>query len=282
MNYTELTCFVSSEDGLSEVLVALLGEEGYEMFEDFDAGVKAYIRTPDYDSTIVNQLQNGEFLNGLSIPCEVRIIPETNWNEVWESNFQPVVVGGELLVRAEYHPAMAEYPLELIVQPRMAFGTGHHATTYLILEKLLKTDLKGQSVLDMGCGTGILAILASKLGAGPVKAVDIDPNSVENTIVNCKVNQTNEIVVLEGTMASVAEATFDIIIANINRNIVLADLPLYAKGLVNGGTLFTSGFYMSDLPMVVEVAKGCGLVLDTHSVKDDWCCAVFNHKQNVN
>jgi ribosomal protein L11 methyltransferase len=275
MNYTELTCFVSPADGLSEVLVALLGEAGYEMFEDFESGVRAYIRSSEFNPTIVNQIESGDFLNGQSIKCELKEIAGTNWNEVWESNFQPVLVGGKLLVRAEYHATMAEYPLELIVQPRMAFGTGHHATTYLMLEGLLKTDLKGKSVLDMGCGTGILAILASKLGASLIKAVDIDPNSVENTIVNCSVNDTTNIEVEEGTMASIAFSTYDVLIANINRNIILADLSLYARSLAKGGVLFTSGYYVSDLPMITEAAIHNGLTLEHYSVKDDWCCAIF-------
>lgn len=275
MDYIELTCQTGNQSGTDEPLIALLGEAGYEMFEEFDGGLKAYIAQANFKESLLTDLANGVFLPGVNISCSFMLIPHRNWNEVWESNFEPVVISDRLLIRAEYHSTNPNIGMELVVQPRMAFGTGHHATTHQMLERMLEVDFSGKSVLDIGCGTGILAILAKKLGASNVLAVDFDPNSVENTIENCRVNQVDGVQVNEGTMADVGSDKFHIILANINRNIILQDLTLYEKHLMNGGTLFTSGYYLEDLPLITDAAIGIGLNQITSSSKDNWCCTLF-------
>ncbi|MFM2190035.1 MAG: ribosomal protein methyltransferase [Bacteroidota bacterium] len=275
MTYIELTCNTPEMPEMGEVLIALLGDEGFEMFEEFEGGIKAYIQTGAFDHQILERLTSGEFVLNTPIPCEAVEVPDRNWNEVWESNFQPVIVGQKLLVRAEYHNPDPSIPFELIVQPRMAFGTGHHATTFQMMEWMLKMDFTGLQVMDMGCGTGILAILASKLGASKVLAVDFDPNSVENTAVNCLANDVHNVVSMEGTMQTVDDSTYDFVLANINRNIILSDLPLYKKSMKPDALLFTSGYYIDELPMIEEKASEQGLVLVNHSVMDKWCCALF-------
>jgi ribosomal protein L11 methyltransferase len=165
--------------------------------------------------------------------------------------------------------------MELIVHPKMAFGTGHHATTHQMLEQMLEIDFTGKSVLDIGCGTGILAILARKLGASFVMAVDFDPNSVENAKENCVVNQVDAIQVIGGTMADVGETRFDIILANINRNIILQDMTLYGRHLVEGGLLFTSGYYETDLSLVVNAGRNADLESVATQSMEKWCCTLF-------
>lgn len=275
MTYIELTCHTPDLPEMGEVLIALLGEEGFEMFEEFEGGIKAYIQSNAFDHQIIERLTSGDFVLNTPIKCDALEVPDRNWNEVWESNFQPVVVGQKLLVRAEYHNPDPSIPFELIVQPRMAFGTGHHATTFQMMEWMLKMDFKGLHVLDMGCGTGILAILASKLGASELLAVDIDPNSVENTAVNCITNSVENVVSMEGTMQSVGNKKYDVVLANINRNIILNDLPLYKNSMRPDAVLFTSGYYFEELPMIQLKASEQGLSLINHSVMDQWCCALF-------
>ena len=282
MTYIELTCQTHDLPGMGEVLIALLGDEGFEMFEEFEGGVKAYIPSKAFDNRIVELLQSGEFVFNTPISCQANEVPDRNWNEVWESNFQPVVVGQKLLVRAEYHNSDPSIPFELIVQPRMAFGTGHHATTFQMMEWMLKMDFIGLKVLDMGCGTGILAILASKLGATNILAVDIDPNSVENTTVNCLANDVHNVVSIEGTMQNIEDNDYDVVLANINRNIILNDLPLYQKCMKPDALLFTSGYYFEELQMIEGKASESGLTLIDHSVMDRWCCAVFKSVSNNN
>ncbi|MFM7767781.1 MAG: 50S ribosomal protein L11 methyltransferase [Bacteroidota bacterium] len=193
-----------------------------------------------------------------------------------------MVVGQKLLVRAEYHNPDSSIPFELIVQPRMAFGTGHHATTFQMMEWMLKMEFNGLNVLDMGCGTGILAILASKLGAEKVLAVDIDPNSVENTYVNCIANEVHNVVSMEGTMQIIDGNSYDVVLANINRNIILNDLPLYQKCMKPDAMLFTSGYYIDELPMIEAKATEVGLSIVDHSVMDRWCCTIFKSVSRKN
>jgi len=196
---------------------------------------------------------------------------------LWESNFQPVVIGKEIYIRAEYHQPDPSFKHELVIQPRMAFGTGHHATTSLVLESMLFIDFVDKKVLDMGCGTGILAILASKMGAKRLLAVDIDPNATENTQVNCSRNQVENIQVVTGVGTAAGDEQFDIVLANINRNIILEDLPLYKNNLLPGALLITSGYYESDLGVIKERAASLGLELLDFKVSENWCRATFKN-----
>jgi len=273
MEYMELDCRVTPGGENTEILIAYLGAIGYSMFEETEYGVKAYI-----DRNLFSQLE----LDGIPPLLEEATIefkasePEhKNWNEEWEKNFQPVIIGKDIYVRAEYHTPDPTARFELIIHPRMAFGTGHHATTSLVMEHMLSIDFKGKRVLDMGCGTGILAILAEKMGASEILAIDNDVNAVENTVVNCDINNATQVIAKHGDATTPGDEVFDIILANINRNIILEDLPLYTKNLAAGGTLITSGYYLEDLPMIREKAKSNNLSYTSHSSLDNWCRATF-------
>ena len=273
MEYMELDCRVTPTGENTEILIAYLGAIGYSMFEETDYGVKAYI-----DKNLFSQLElDGipPMLEDVTVEFTATVPEHKNWNEEWEKNFQPVIVGSDIYVRAEYHEPKPETRFELIIHPRMAFGTGHHATTSLVMEHMLSIDFKGKKVLDMGCGTGILAILAVKMGAGFVVAIDNDANAVENTEVNCTINQASQVIAKHGDATTPGNDVYDIILANINRNIILEDLPLYTKNLAPGGLLITSGYYLEDLPQIREKAKSNNLSYTSHSSLDNWCRASF-------
>ncbi|MBL7923744.1 MAG: 50S ribosomal protein L11 methyltransferase, partial [Bacteroidia bacterium] len=205
------------------------------------------------------------------------IIPWKNWNEEWEKQYQPEIIGGKIYVRAEFHPPNPGFPLEILIQPKMAFGTGHHPTTSQVMEMMLDMDFKNKKVIDMGCGTGILCILAMKLGAQSALAIDNDPNAVENTRDNLIKNQIQHTLVLEGDSSSLKDKSCDVFIANINRNIILNDLESYVHCLRPGAELLTSGYYLQDLPLVRKKAESLGLVFSGYTVNKDWCCARFKY-----
>jgi ribosomal protein L11 methyltransferase len=275
MEYLELDCRVHPGGDNTEILIAYLGAIGYSMFEETDYGVKAYIETELFSQEELDSIPILNEPERVRIDYSVAVPEKRNWNQEWESNFQPVFIGKEIYVRAEYHQPDTSAPFELIIQPRMAFGTGHHATTSMIMEAMLDIEMDGKTVLDMGCGSGILAILASKMGAASVTAVDNDPNAVENAALNCTINKTIDIIVLQGDAATPGKTLFDVILANINRNIILNDLQQYAGNLVEKGLLVTSGYYIEDLPVIAEKAKLYGLSYKDHATLDNWCRTTF-------
>lgn len=274
MEYIELDCTVTPGGENIEILIAFLGAVGYSMFEETEQGVKAYIDKELFSQVNVDTIP---LLNDDDVQVTYQvIIPENkNWNEEWEKNFKPVIIGKDIYVRAEYHEPDPSARFELIIHPRMAFGTGHHATTSLVMEHMLDLDLNGKRILDMGCGTGILAILATKMGASTVIAIDNDPNAVENAKVNCEINNASSVNVYKGDGNSAGSDGYDVIIANINRNIILEDLPAYVAVLKTGGLLVTSGYYMSDLPAIKLKASACGLTFKSNSESESWCRATF-------
>ena len=275
MDYIELDCKGIPGGDNIDILVAYLAGIGFSMFQETDEGVKAYIDVKLFDQ---NELDGIPFITDnkdVNITYSVAAAEKKNWNEEWESNFKPVVIGKEIYVRAEYHLADPSFKYELVIQPRMAFGTGHHATTSMMMDAMLKIDFKNRTVLDMGCGTAILAILAEKLGAVSLTGIDNDPNAVENAVLNCSINGAKNIIVLLGDATTSGNETFDIILANINRNIILEDLPLYKKNLNPGGILMLSGFYLADLEIITEKANSLNLNLQSHQMLNDWCQANF-------
>ncbi len=253
--------------------MAHLANMGFEMFEETDTGLKAYIPSKDFTEAMESDLVPDYITSGVKFSKQ--LIKNENWNAVWESNFEPELIAGKVYVRADFHPPQNQYEFQLVIQPKMAFGTGHHPTTALVIELMLQLNFIGKSVLDMGCGTGILAILAEKLGAESVLAIDNDENAVINTKENIFKNACHQISVEQGDAKTPGIKYFNLIIANINRNIILNDLPLYAANLMVGGEIVFSGFYEKDLVMIQETAEELNLEYQKHLIKNEWCCAYF-------
>ena len=275
MNYTELNLQLNPLELFGEMLTYQLGEVGFEMFEDTPKGFKAYIQTANFNEDAVIEIIEGIKELNCELSYTIKDIPWQNWNAEWEKNYQPEIIGNKIYVHAEFHEANPSYPHEIIVQPRMAFGTGHHPTTSQVMEAMLDIDFKNKSLLDMGCGTGILAILGMQLGASSAYAIDYDPNSVDNSIENAKRNGYPQIEVGLGSSELLEGKSYDIILANINRNIILNDLDKYATSLNASGLLITSGYYTSDLSVIKNKAAEYNLAYLQHTSQNDWCCATF-------
>jgi ribosomal protein L11 methyltransferase len=251
----------------SDILMAELGEIGFESFVETETGFSAFIPKTDWNPDALHKLQvlnSGEF----SIVYEKEEIAPVNWNSEWEKNFEPIEIENTVSIRAPFHDA-GTVQYNLIIEPKMSFGTGHHETTHLMVQHLLKLDLQNKKVLDMGCGTAVLAILAEKLGAQPIDAIDIDSWSYENAVENVERNTCNHISVYEGDANLLTDQHYDVIIANINRNILLADLPAYTQVLKSNGILLLSGFYTEDIPTILDLAEklnlNCELTLERHN-----------------
>ncbi len=269
--FIELRVITSAEGSSADMIIAQLDGLGFDGFLEEEGYVLAYKEMGNEGSGDIEEMLRKE-----GIPAEVvSIIEDKNWNEAWESDYQPVVIGKKLIVRAPFHPAMAGVEYDLIIEPRMAFGTAHHETTEQMLMLIAEMDLEGKRVLDMGCGTAVLAILALKMGAASVLAIDNDEWAYRNSLDNISLNAAAEIEVLQGDASLLENREFDIIFANINRNILLQDIPNYANVLVKQGTLMMSGFYLDDLPLIEEKAKASGLQLESTCVKNNWMAATF-------
>lgn len=250
-----------------DILSALLCDAGFESFVPDEAGVSAYIKKELYSPEIVSDaLASYEF--NAEIQVKEELIPGQDWNSEWEKNyFQPILFENRCVVHSSFHKDYPKAEYDILIDPRMAFGTGHHETTSLMIERLLSNELQGKKVLDMGTGTGILAILAAMRGAQQVVGVEIDPPAYENALDNVKLNGVEMVEVRLGGVETVTEeAYFDMVLANINRNIILADIASYAKALKSGGMLVLSGFYVEDVDMIVTEASKHGL--DFASVLD--------------
>jgi len=275
MDYIELNCKIASEKMGSEILMAQLGEIGFESFMETNEGLLAYIPAKDFKEKSLNILQSSDCKELLQFTYEFHLVEDQNWNEVWESNYEAVVIADKCLVRAPFHPKMENIEYDIIIEPKMSFGTAHHETTSLMIEHLLETDLKNKSVLDMGCGTGVLAVLAALKGASKITAIDNDEWAYQNTVENVLKNQKGEIEVFEGDADLIKDKNFDVIIANINRNILLNDMGAYSLSLNKNGVLFLSGFYETDLPIIKEKATSLGLNYASHLTKNYWVAAKF-------
>lgn len=255
----------------SDILSALLCEVGFESFVPDDAGVSAYIQTEQYDRNAVDEVL-AQYPFNAKIDVVEEFIEGEDWNSEWEKNyFQPIVFEDRCVVHSSFHKdyPVAEY--DIVIDPRMAFGTGHHETTSLMMERLLNADLEGKAVLDMGTGTGILAILAAMRGAGKVLGVEIDPPAYENALDNIQLNNVLQVEIrLGGAETVVEKEAFDFVLANINRNIIMADIDKYAGALKSGGRMFLSGFYVEDVPMLEEKAQEFSLKLESVKEKNRW------------
>ncbi len=260
----------------ADILVAALAELGFESFEETPTGLNAYIQEESLDRNALEALPYWSHPDWTA-SWSLTEVPDQNWNAVWEADYTPIRVGDRCVVRAAFHPEPGpEVSYDLVITPKMSFGTGHHQTTWLMLSALLDLELQGKSVLDMGAGTGVLAILAAMKGARPVLAVDIDPVAVASCRENADANGQAHIRCEKGEAGVLQGMGFDLILANINRNILLAQLPEYAAALHPGGTLLMSGFYRKDLEAIREAADSLGLEFAGSAEKDEWTLGRFN------
>jgi ribosomal protein L11 methyltransferase len=251
-----------------EILVAELGEKPFESFTESEFGVVAYIQKQHHTEGLVDDLHilnSPEFV----VSYTVEEIEQVNWNEEWEKHFEPIDVDGKCHVRAPFHPKTdAQY--DIVIEPKMSFGTGHHETTYMMIQHLLDMDVSGMKTLDMGCGTAILAILAEMKGAGPIDAIDIDNWCYLNSVENADRNNCKDITVYEGDASLLVDKHYDLIIANINRNILLNDMQQYVSCLNDSGILLLSGFYVEDIPFIEESCTKNGLVYVNKLERNNW------------
>ena len=257
----------------SEILIAELGEKAFESFIETETGISAFVQKDLWDETILDDIQileNPEF----KIDYTFEEIEQVNWNEEWEKNFEPIDVDGKCHVRAPFHEKTnAEF--DIVIEPKMSFGTGHHETTHMMIQHLLETDLVGKKTLDMGCGTAILAILAEMKGAQPIDAIDIDNWCYLNSIENAERNNCKHISVYEGEASLLKGKKYDVIIANINRNILLNDMQQYVDCLNKNGILFLSGFYTEDIPAISESCTSKGLTYVKQFERNNWVALKF-------
>ena len=258
------------------IIISDLSDIGYDGFWETEKGISAFIKEIEYDENKLNQIvKQYDFVENI----KSSVIEDINWNVKWESNYSPINIEDDCLVRSPFHPEDPAFIYEVIIQPQMSFGTGHHDTTYLMVKHLLLENLIQKIVLDIGCGTGVLAILAEKMGAQVVWAIDNDDWAYKNTISNCLLNATENVSVKHGDASSIPNRPFDYILANINKNILISDLKEYTKNLNTGGKVFLSGFFDIDLPEMKKVIERAGLMLDYTDVRNEWAfikCTLVN------
>ncbi|GAB3202558.1 ribosomal protein L11 methyltransferase [Pontibacter aydingkolensis] len=273
MDFIEVTLKVDAD--YADILTAELGELGFDAFVETEDGFSAYIDEDKFSEEDLKEVFQ-RYAALVQVDYTTQKIERQNWNEEWERNFEPLFIGGQVSVRASFHekPAIAKY--DIVINPKMSFGTGHHETTTLMIENQLALDHQGKRVLDMGCGTGILAIMAGELGAAEIVAVEIEDWTVENARENAELNGYGSIDVrLGGAETIEGDKPYDIILANINRNVLLEDMPAYKAVLIPEGWLLLSGFYTEDLPVIQQRATELGLNYISHRVKNNWVSAIF-------
>lgn len=279
--YIEVSMKISpfSEEN-AEILMAELDELPFESFTVEAPCLKGYIQKDSYSAQMMKLVLSGLDLE-FGVEFTSTLIPPCNWNALWEEQFTPIVVDGKCTIKATFHKGLKRTRFNITIDPKMAFGTGHHQTTYMMCRALLENEsaIKGKVIMDMGCGTAILAILAAKMGAAHTYGIDIDAIAAVSAFDNARLNKVSRHVETYCGDASLLQmGKYDVLLANINRNILLEDIPTYSRSLKNGGLLIVSGFYEEDLPMISGVAAQAGLEFVKSDSMDNWCCARFLKK----
>ena len=278
--YIEVSMHITpfSEEN-AEILTAEISELPFESFSTEGEVLKCYIQKDLYDAQALKVVMSGLDYPGFDVEYSANLMPAVNWNAVWESQFTPIVVDGKCTIKASFHEGLKKTRYNITIDPKMAFGTGHHQTTYMMCRALLQNEdaVRGKVVMDMGCGTAILAILAAKMKAGQVYGIDIDAVAAISAYDNARLNRVGtRIETYCGDASLLQRNSYDVFLANINRNILLQDIPTYAACIRKGGLLFVSGFYLEDMPMIVGMATSVGLNYVSHDTMDNWCCIKFS------
>lgn len=269
MEYTEVDIRLNPVDPFADILVARLNEIEFESYAEDEKGVKAYVQTHLLDEESVKEIISE--VEGLcELSYTITKVKQENWNEQWESSFEPVYINENCVIRADFHKPITNVEQEIIITPKMSFGTGHHETTSLVMNEMFEIDFDDKSVLDMGCGTGVLAILASKLGANSLVGIDFDEWAVENSVENASLNKVENIDFVHGDVDAIGEAKYDIILANINRNIILQDIEVYVGAMSTESQILFSGFLEEDVPLILEKSEQLGLELVVLKNKNKW------------
>ena len=271
MNYIELLVEFTQVHPWRDIMVAQLEQRGYESFVETKSGLKSYIPEQTFDPAIVDEIRSMEGIGTVVYD----LIEDQNWNAKWEENFDPVFVEDLLVIRAPFHPENMKAKLVVTIQPQMSFGTGHHQTTWLMSKKLFDLDLKDKKVLDMGTGTGVLAILAEKLGASKIFAPDIDEWSFRNAQENVALNKCEKIEIELGDDQTIKGKSFDLIIANINKNVLIEHFSVYSKSINPGGKMLISGFFETDQDDLIREAQKHGFIFEVIHTKDEWAMMEF-------
>ena len=269
MEYTEIDIRVSPVVPFTDILVARLNEIDFESYIEDDNGVKAYVQTHLLDENTVKEIIN-EVAKLCDLSFSISKVKQENWNKNWENNFKPVHINDKCVIRAHFHNTFPDLEHEIIITPKMSFGTGHHETTFLVMNEMFAMDFKDKTVLDMGSGTGVLAILAAKLGATSLIGIDFDQWAFENAVENAQINAISTISFLHGDSNLIGDEKFDIILANINRNIILQDIAIYVKAMNTNSEIIFSGFLKQDIPLILEKSKQLGLDLVVSKYKNKW------------
>lgn len=276
MNYYELTLKLAAFDTWHDICVAYLAEHDYESFVEETPNLKAYIQESLYDGAALQALLKQLEVQGAGIlGYDLMFLPQQNWNATWEAQFEPVLISDQLRIVAPFHELPAFSGIEIKILPKMSFGTGHHQTTHLICQQMLQMDFQNKKVLDMGAGTGVLAILAERLGAKAITAIEIEAWSAENILENMALNGSERIEAIHGGAEAITGNDFDIILANINKNVLLAQLPQYSAAMRTEGLLLLSGFFVTDVPDLQAAAAAVGF--EPHGVfeRENWAVLLF-------
>lgn len=277
MNYQKIQIKIQPRTPWVDVFIDELGDLGCDSFEETENGFNAYIPSNELKNNLIKHLKTLVKRNDLDFEFSCEEIPSKNWNEIWESSFEPIIVGNWCSILAPFHENVYNTKYTIIIKPQMSFGTGHHETTFMMVETMKTVDLKNKKVLDMGTGTGILAILARKLGADYVEAIDISDDAIKNCAENASINNVNLVTKLGGK-EQIKNKKYDVILANINRNILLDQMSLYSEKLNTNGNLLLSGFLASDEEIILTSANQNNLHLVHKKNKENWLCLAFIKK----
>ena len=268
MNYIEISFTLLENEPFTDIIIAKLNEIEFESYLETDKGVKAYIQESSFNSVKLDYVIQ-ELQSFFSFDFQIKKIKEENWNEKWENSFSTVKINEDCIIRANFHDPCPDYKHEIIITPKMSFGTGHHETTFLMMDQMFKLDFYNKSVLDIGCGTGILSILSKMLGSNKTIGIDVDKWSYESSLENSILNNTTSIEFRLGDITSINQL-FDIILANINRNVILSDLHQYTRSMKKNSNLLLSGFLLDDIKEIRDVAESLGLTFLSNKNKNEW------------